>query len=58
MKQKKLELNLYYYYYNTKIKKNMDLKNNLERPIIYGIILLAIYGGVRLVMDIVKWICF
>ena len=33
----------------------IDLKNNLERPIIYGIILLAIYGGVRLVMDIVKW---
>ena len=31
----------------------IDLKNNLERLIIYGVILLAIYGAVRLVIDIV-----
>jgi len=32
------------------------MKNNLELPIIYGSIALAIYGAVRLIMDLIEWL--
>lgn len=34
----------------------MDLKNNREVWIIYGVVILAIYGAVRLLMDLMKWL--
>jgi len=34
----------------------MDLKNNLELLILYGVIALATYGAVRLTMDLIEWL--